>query len=583
MAKRKPRSSPWSDPATAYALAVLNGDVVTGRLVKLAAERHLRDLERWHPRPEGAHDAKYRYVPELGARVERFARLLKHFEGRWAGEPITLEPWQQFCVYSVFGWQAMNERGRWVRRFRKSYKQVGRKNGKTLLSAVIGDYLFVGDGEPGSQVFTIATKLEQARIMHTAAMHAIKGSTFVPKHVKILKYNMHAPALASKYEPLGSDSKTSDGLNPHGGLVDEYHEHPDSSMYDVINTAMGARDQPLLDVITTAGKKLDSACGKERGYAIKVLEGHHADERYFAYIAEMDEGDDPADERNWIKANPSLHVTVSLSDLRDEYNKAKEDPAQYGDFMRKRLNMWLESEDSWLAFDAMERWWKKCGGPLPLEALAGRACHGGLDLATVVDLAAFALVFPPGDGLDRWALLLRLWCPEMGIADRVRKDRVPYDMWVKNGWLKATEGNEVDYEVIENDILELGERYKIQSIGYDKWNATATTQALAKKGLNLFEMQQGFRDLSQPMKRLEGLIKDCNLLHGDALPFRWALSNVVVRRDENDNIAPNKKKAREKIDPVVAAIMALGRATREDGPARSRYEDEGASIVSFQL
>lgn len=583
MAKRK-RTSPWSDPGTAYALAVVNGEVVTGRLVKLAAERHLRDLGRWHPAPDAPHDPKYRYAPELGARVERFAALLKHFEGRWVGEPIRFDPWQQFSVYSVFGWQTLNERGRWVRRFRKAYKQVGRKNGKTTECAAIGDYLFIGDGEAGSQVFTIATKLKQARIMHTAAMQALRGSSFVKGgHVKIVKDNMYSAAVASKYEPLASDSETEDGLNPHGGLIDEYHEHPDSSMYDVINTAMGARDQPVLWIITTAGKKLDSACGRERAYAIKVLEGHHTDERFFAYIAEMDEGDDPADERNWGKANPSLGTIISLSDLRDEYNKAKEDPAQYGDFMRKRLNMWLESEDSWLAFDATERWWKTCAGPLPLDQLAGRICYGGLDLSTVIDLSAFALIFPPGDDLDRWALLLRLWCPEQGVIDRSRKDRVPYDMWVRNGWMKATEGNEVDYEKIETDILELGDRYKIQSIGYDKWNATATTQALAKKGMNLFEMQQNFRDLSQPMKRLEGLIKDCNLLHGDALPFRWALSNVVVRRDENDNIAPNKKKARERIDPVSATVMALGRATREDGPARSRYEEEDAEVVSFSL
>ncbi len=564
------------DPVTGYARDVVRGKVVAGQLVRQACQRHLDDLKTAKARGYiwrlGHPSAKGKPAPARTAwHALEFFRHLRHYKGKWAGQPLVLEPWQRFIVGSLFGWRRRDG----TRRFRTAYCEIARKNGKSTIAGGIGLYMLVADGEAGAEVYSAATKRDQAKIVFDAAAQMVKRSPGLKRLVAVYKANLSVLSTASKFEPLGADEDGMDGLNVHCALVDELHAHKTRGTWDVLETAVGARQQPLMFAITTAGF-IRGICYELRTYAVKILDGLLSDvstDSVFAFVATLDPGDDWRDPTVWVKANPGLGVSVAVDELERQAAKAAELPAAQNNFRCKRLNQWVEQAERWVD---MARW-DECGDEVDPEALAGRECFGGLDLSATTDLTAFLLVFPPAGEDELWRLLAHFWVPE----DRITKvseghlvDRVPYDVWQRQGLIEGTDGNVVDYDVLRARVGQLGQRYRIREIGYDPWNATQLAVQLQTDGFQMVEMRQGARTLSAPMKYLEGLILDAKLAHGANDVLRWMAGNVAVKVDDNGNITPSKKLSTGRIDGIVAAVMALGRATVA-ADATSIYSTQG--------
>jgi phage terminase large subunit-like protein len=552
-AKAKPH------PAHQYALDVNAGRLLCNRLIKLACRRYTNDLKTGKKRGLYFDKAAAQHALD-------FFGFLRHSKGEWAGEPFVLSPWQQFIVYNLFGW--MRQDG--TRRFRIAYDEVPRKNGKTTLAAGIELYLFFADGEPGAEVYTAATKRDQARIAHSEAERMVTASPALSKRIGIVRDNMHVIGTASKCEPLGADADTMDGLNVHGAVMDELHAHKNRKMYDVMETATGSRRQPLIFIITTAGHDRHSICWELHDYGIKILEGVIEDDTFFVFIAGVDEDDDWTDPKIWEKANPNWGISCKPDDVARLAKKAMEMPAAQNAFRRLRLDEWTEQEVRWLNIID----WDKCDKPVEPRELLGRECWGGLDLSTKIDLTALVLLFPPLDEDDDYKVIWRFFIPGDNVQQRVKRDRVPYDVWIKQGFIIATDGNVIDYEYIRNEIAELSQSYAIQEIGFDPWNATQTALQLQDDGFNMVEMRQGIRTMAEPTKELEALVKSRRFSHGGNPVARWNASNVTVRTDANENYMPDKSKSTERIDGIVAALIALGRVIVNVDPS-SVYNKRG--------
>ncbi|WP_374556653.1 terminase large subunit [Aquitalea pelogenes] len=550
---------PWDQ----YGLDVLEGRIKSGRYTRLAVERHFRDL-----RQQAGRQLVWR--PEMARHVlEFFPRYCRHFDGQWNGKPVELAPWQAFWLAVEFGWY--REDGR--RRFRTWYEEVARKNGKSTKLAGLGIYLFALDKEAGAQVYTAATKLDQAKITHSAAEMMVAKSPALRQLVQNNKNILRIPGTANRYVPLGADANTLDGLNVHGAIMDELHAHPTRALWDVIDTGRGSRRNSIMHAITTAGFNQEgSICLEQRGYLIQILEGQLQDDSYGGVIYTLDEGDDWFDHSNWVKANPNLAVSVNLEELDSQAQKARHEPAALNNFLTKRLNIWTQVERSWLSLDA----WNNNAQPVDAEALKGRTCFGGLDLANKIDIAAWVLLFPPVEPGDKWAILPRFFVPADNIALRDRQDRVPYTSWARQGFITATAGVQINQDAIRAQILQDAADYDIQSIGFDEWNAGKLASELIEDGLELVALSQNFQNLSEPSKELEARLLAGNFAHGGNPVLRWMAGNVVVISDSNGNYRPSKKKSREKIDGIVGLIMALNRALyhKPAAPYVSAYENE---------
>ena len=548
-----------------YITGVKSGAIVACHWIRAAVDRHLRDLRYGSQRG-------LRFDVAAAERVLKFFSILKHSKGEWAGRPIELEPWQQFMLWVLFGWR----RADGLRRFRTAYVSVARKNGKSTIGAGVGLYLFAGDQEPGAEVYSAATKRDQARITHAEAMRMVKASPMLRKRVRAFKDNLHIENTASKFEPLGADSDTMDGLNVHAAIIDELHAHKNRSTWDVLDTATGARRQPLLFGITTAGFDRQSLCYQLDEYTRKVLDGIIEDDSFFGLIFTLDDGDDWQDEATWSKANPNLGVSKKLDDIRRKANTAKEMPAAQNSFLRLELNVWTQSETKWLSLPD----WKACGDlPVDVAALAGRKCWAGLDLSSTSDLTAFVLCFPPLREGDPYIWIPRLFIPEDNMTKRSHDDRVPYDVWCNHNYLTATPGNVIDYDFIFAQIEQDAKAYQIDEIAFDRWGAARVATELQKKGLTLVEFGQGFASMSPPMKEAERLIKGHKLAHLNQPVLSWCADNVVAIEDPAGNIKPDKAKSREKIDGFVAGLMALDRAMRHAGTVVSVYQKRGVRTL----
>lgn len=545
-----------------YIADVQQGILPACHWVKAACQRHLDDLEN-------AKDRGLYFDLASAQLVIDFFGLLKHSKGEWAGQTIRLEPWQQFVVWVLFGWKREADN---LRRFGTSYLEISRKNGKSTLAAGIGLYLLVADGEPGAEVYTAATKRDQARITHSEACRMVKASPPLRKRITIFKDNMHIEASASKYEPLASDYNSLDGLNVSAAIIDEVHAHKSRDLWDVLDTATGARRQPLMFGITTAGFDRRSLCFQLHEYTAKILNGIIEDDTFFGMIFTLDEGDDWEDEATWIKANPNLGVAKKLLDMRRKANRAREMPAALNTFLRKELDIWTQSETKWVNTE----FWKACGAAVDPNGLRGRTCYGGLDLSSTIDISAFILVFPPQTEEDETRVLCRFWIPEDSMLERSRRDRVPYDVWVRQGFITATPGNVIDYSWIFAQIDEDAQSYDLQEIAFDRWGATRIIQAIEEKGLTCVQFGQGFVSMNPPMKELEKLILSRKIAHGNNPVLNWMADNLVAREDAAGNIKPDKEKSIEKIDGMVALIMGLDRAIRHGGSSgKSVYDERG--------
>jgi len=539
------RARTRDDPITAYARTVAEGQVHTNRLVRLACARHLDDLS-------SAGDRALRFDLAAARHAIAFFGFLRHSKGEWAGQNFALAPWQAFVVGSLFGWQRDDA----FRRFRTAYCAVPRKNGKSTLSAGIALYLLVADGERGAEVYSAATTRDQARIVFDEAKRMVGSSPALKRRVQVLISNLNVEASASRFMPLSSDASSMDGLNVHGAIIDELHAHKTRHVVDVLETATGARRQPLIFEITTAGYDRHSICFEHHDYAIKILEGVLQDDSWFAFIAAADENDDWTDPEVWRKANPSFGISVKADDLARKAEKAIALPGAQNAFRRMHLNEWTEQAERWIDMVA----WDACAGPVELEPLRGRTCFGGLDLSTTTDVTALAWVFPPEQDDGLWYLLSRYFVPEENLRKRAERDRVPYDLWTRQGFIEATSGNVVDYGAIEQRILADSALFQVREIAYDPWNATHIALRLQDEGATMVEFRQGFRSMAAPTRELEKLIVSKKLAHGGNPVTRWMAANVAVAQDPAGNLKPAKDKSTERIDGIVAAIMAIGRA-----------------------
>lgn len=537
---------------------------VRGKLERLARERATKDRRRLRK-------LGYRYDPSLARRaVQFFERYLKHHEGEWAGNSFKLEEWQKFIFREVFGWLRPDG----SRRYRTAYVEVARKNGKSTSLGGVGLFLTIGDGEPGAQVFSSATKLDQARIIHNMAKAMLKQSESLGKYATTLRDTISCDRLGSFFRPLGADSKTLDGLNAHGNLVDELHAHRDRRVYDVLVTSMGARRQPLTFVITTAGLYDPESIGWEQHqYATQVLEGVFEDESFFAFIAAADEGDDWMDPVTWWKANPNLGKAVKWEHLHELCEKAKRQPSFLNTFLRLHLNIWTQQVTRWISPEA----WRACAERPPEPELLGRRAFGGLDLSSKIDITAFALVIPASDGF--YDVVLRFWIPLETALKRSQHDAVPYDAWIRDGWIEGTPGNVIDYAFIEAEIGELARMYDLEEVAFDPWSAMQTAIRMGQDGMTMIEMRQGYQSMSEPCKELEALVMGGKLRHGNNPVLNWMANNVAVTEDPAGNLKMAKDKSTERIDGMVALAMGLGRAIVQEGDGRSVYEERGFLTV----
>lgn len=579
-----------TDPVHDYCQSVLSGQIVAGRLVKLACQRHLDDLVTGPER--GLHwDA---------AAAERtfgfFSCLCLPGKGELDGKPFVLEPFQQFIIGCLFGWK----RADGSRRFRTAYIEQGKGNGKTPLAAGVGLKGLVGDGEVAAEVYCAATAREQARILFRDAHRMASCSPSLSSRLTIGAHNIAHAKTDSFMRPISNDHKQQSGPRPHMGLVDELHEHPSAEMVDRLRAGTKNRRQALIFEITNSGFDRDSVCYHHHTYSRQILEGLAQDDSWFAYVCQLDacekcraagkdqptEGcldcDDWLDEACWLKVNPGLDTILPREYLREQVREAVGMPSKANIVKRLNFCIWTESATKWLN---MERW-DACGAEFDFGSLEGQDCYAGLDLAATTDTASLVLLFPiePIVGPSQtpepaYACLLFCWVPEEACRERERRNKVKLDEWVEAGLIGATPGDVIDYDRIRLFIRdELGPKFNIREIAIDRWNATQLATQLQGDGFEVVGFGQGFASMSAPTKELEALILSGRLRHGGNKVLRWMASNVSTEQDAAGNLKPSKKKSTEKIDGIVALIMALGRAMV--GPeSGSVYDSQGITFI----
>ena len=504
--------------------------------------------------------------------VTFFERLLHHTKGEWSGEPFALQTWQRKdIIRPLFGWKRQDG----SRRYRRAYIEIPRKNGKSTLAAGLALLLLFADNEPGAEIYSCAVDRDQAAIVFETAKAMVEASPQLQRYADIFKRSIVVPSMRSSYKVLSADAPSKHGLNAHGIVFDELHAQPNRELWDVMTTSMGARRQPLLIAITTAGYDRESICWEQHEYARQVLNGTIDDPSFFAYIAAADESDDWLNPATWRKANPGYGVTVKPEYLETEANRAKQVPAYQNTFRRLHLNQWTQQDTRWLDLAA----WDACANKVDPAELAGRVCYGGLDLASTTDVAALALIFPPDDEGEPYQVLPHFWIPGQNVVEKGRRDRASYDAWVRAGYITATPGDAIDYETIRARIEELGERYNIREIAFDRWGAVQMSQQLEGAGFTMVAMGQGFASMAAPTKELLRLVINREIAHGGNPVLRWMADNMVVRTDPAGNVKPDKSKSTAKIDGMVATIMALDRATRHGATKPSVYNDRGLLIL----
>jgi len=498
-------------------------------------------------------------------RAIQFIRGLRHTKGRWAGHPFELLPWQERIIRDVFG--TVKDDG--LRQYKTVYVEVPKKNGKTELAAAVSNYLLFADGEIGAEVYYAAVDREQAALCYNIASQMVEWSPALSRRAKVIRSTRRiwVEETGSFSRVLSADVKNKHGVNLSGAVIDELHAHPNRDLYDVLSQDSGAgaaREQPLWFIITTAGYDRHSICWELHEYACQVIDGTIDDPTFYGVIYGVPETCDWEDESEWAKANPSIDRIFTLDDLREAYQRAKGNPARESLFRRLRLNQWTASETRWLNVKD----WDSCVADIDL---ADRECYGGLDLSSTTDLTAFALCFPVG---DEYHLRTHFWLPGDNIDDREKRDRVPYRQWEREGWLTLTPGNVIDYDRLFADLVEYRAKYRINEVAFDRWGAEMLRQKLVDAGLIMVEFGQGYRSMSSPAKEFERLVLS-GRLHHDANPIlRWNLDSTVITSDAAGNIKPDKSKSTQRIDGIVASVMALDRAIRH-GSGASIYETQG--------
>lgn len=519
--------------------------------MRLACKRHFDDLAKGPKRG-------LIWRPDIALYAIRFAGFCRHSKGEWAGQRIQLSLWQKFVHGSAFGW--LRKDG--TRRFRVIYEEVARKNGKSTEAATVALKCLVADKEPGADVYSAATKKDQARIVFDEARRMVLRSEDLQRLVSVYRASLAVDTTLSSFQPLSSDERTLDGLNPHAVIIDELHKHKSRAVFDVLDTAMGSRRQPLLWVITTAGDdNPESVYAQERAYAENVVNGNFVDDEWFIFIATLDSTDRWDDPTVWIKANPNLNVSVKMNDLQRQCRAAKASPAKQVEFKRLRCNIRTASTSQLISG---ELWDANTLGPFDPADLLGRRCFGGLDLASKIDLGAWVKLFPPIEPNDRWRVVPRFWMPQDTVEQKMDRDQVQYRRWINLGLIEPTEGNIIDHNEIQAAILEDARIYDIASIAYDPWNATQLAVGLKNDGIEMAEFVQGIRSYTAPTKELEVWLLANKIDHGGNPVLRWMALNMRIQEDKNLNRMPTKRLSTGRIDGATALIMSIGRAMLDD-------------------
>jgi len=538
-----------------YVEDVRSGKRKANRWEKLAVDRFVKDIDR-----QGDDDWPWVFDEYKAARPIRFMEKFPHVKGHWAKlrgaeRRIRLQPWQKFIVANLFGWVS-RETG--LRRFNEAYVEIPRKNGKSMLAALIGLYMLAPDGEAGAEVYCGATSQKQAlEVFKPAKLMAERQPHYRSKYAVAVNARDLKRKDESIFQPV--IGKPGDGSSPSCAIVDEYHEHQDETLYSTMDTGMLARLQPILLVITTAGDNLEGPCHRHQRQCKKVLDGLE-DERLFVIIFTIDR-DVPWDSPDALEmANPNLGVSVTADKLRHDQVQASKDASKAGAFKTKHLNIWIGAKDAWMNME----WWYRQEADIKRAEFTGCRNVSTLDLSSKYDITARADMFErrEDDGKVHYYLFGEYYVPEATAQDPDTANHIAYMQWIEEGYLKATDGDIIDYEVIEDDAARHVKEHDSESVGYDPWGATETAQRLQKEIDNsgadtaVVEIQQNTKQLSEPMKMFHAMVKAGRLHHDGNPVLSWMVSNIVAKEDANENIYPNKEGRESKIDGGVAGIMA---------------------------
>lgn len=579
--------APHVAAAIRYATDARAGRIPACKWTVAACVRFLADLER-----QGTPGFPYRLSEPAAEDVADFIEQLPHIKGRWTTPRLKLEGWQCFVFVNVWGWLHVDTG---FRRFRTAYIEVPRKNGKSTPTAGAGLYMLAADNEDGAECYSAATTRDQAKIVFGVAKEMARRAEGLRRAfaVSVNAHNLHVLPTASKFEPLSSDAHSLDGLNVHFAAVDELHAHKTREVFDVLETATGSRAQPLLWLITTAGTNRAGICYEQRTYLTKILNralgeweendyrlegGSAEDETFFGCIWSIDDDDDWTDPASWAKANPNLGVSVFLDDLERKCRKAMEMPSAVNNFLTKHLNVWVNADTAWMDMRA----WDRAGdSSLSLDDFEGEEAFIGIDIASSRDIAAKMRVFERRVEVEKGGETVEerhfyafgsYYLPEDTAEGSANSQ---YAGWARAERLILTDGNVIDYDVIEADLLADAERFDVREVPYDPWQAKQLAQRMTAAGLTMVEMRPTVANFSAPMKQLEALVLSGRFHHGGDPVLAWMVSNVVAHYDAKDNIYPNKERPENKIDGVVALLMALGRALLAEVKAPSVYEQRG--------
>lgn len=538
----------YVEAAQNYMRRVQAGEIPTCKWTRLAIDRQADDLAR-----EPSEQWPWVFDADRAARICAFLELLPHIKGKWAreGRLLVLDPWQCFIVTTVFGWV---HRATGLRRFREAYIEVPRKNGKSLVSAGIGLYMLSADGEQGAEVYSAATTRDQARIVFDDAKGMAERTPDMRTYlgVAILTHSITVAHTSSKFSPLAAEASTQDGLNVHCAVIDELHAHKKRDLYDVIDTARGAREQSLLWLITTAGTDRSGICYERRTHITKVLDRVIDDATMFGIIYSIDEKDDPMDPSTWAKANPNWGVSVLPDDMEAAARKAAAMPSALNNFLTKRLNVWVNGESPWMDMRA----WERCADPaMQLSDFAGEKCWMGLDLAQKKDFAALCLVFQR-DGV--WHVCIRLYLNELAVQE---SGNAHLSGWARSGYVQVTDGDITDFDVLADDLRGFCKQFDVQEIAFDPALSMYFAGKLIEEGLPLVEIAQRSLFFTPPLIQVENLVLEKKLKFDGNPVMTWMVSNLVVKVSKfNELRSPTKERPENKIDGPMAMLMALGRA-----------------------
>jgi len=528
-------------------------DVVAGRLpaclwMRLACKRHLDDVKA-----SKAKDYPYKFDAAKAERYMRFVQMLPHTKGKWAQDRITYEPWQIFCFAFPFGWIRKADG---LRRFRLCYYRVPRKNGKSLVASATGLYMFTADGEAGAEVYSGATTEKQAWEVFRPARTIVKRTQKLKDRFGI---EVNAKTLirtddGSRFEPIIGNPH--DGASPSCSIVDEYHEHPTSDLFDTMQTGMGARDQPMQVVITTAGSRINGPCHMLDNDCQKVLEGVMDNPELWACIFTIDKEDDWTTEEAFRKANPNCDISVGSDFLRSRLRDAKQSTNKQNVYKTKHLNLWVGARNAWMNYLK----WSAQPQRKTLEELEGRDCFAAVDLASKIDIAAKGLLFPPIPGDPLWHFHPAFYIPSSRLLEEENPNAALYASWDNAGLLRVTDGEVIDFNQIQDDLRDDAARFTIIECAYDPWQGTKFATELADEGMQMVELGNQVKNLSHPMKEVEALVLAGSLAHGDCPIMNWMISNVVSKKDNKDNEFPVKESSDKKIDGPLTLFMAMNRA-----------------------